>query len=166
MDKKIFIEENNIYYIDYSKALWATNELNSKYNKLPLCDVDFIIESETKIFMIEYKNANIKNAVNPKGFNPASDKKVENIARKFYDSLHYLTLSQKNKPIHFIYIVEYPNSDSVTRAKLRNIIITKLPFNLQKEFHNGVVLIENFDVVDINEWNSNEEYGKYPLLKL
>ena len=64
--------------------------------------------------MVEYKNACLASAKNPEAFHPMEDKKISIITRKFYDSLHYLRLLDKNKPVRYIYILEYPNGDVTT----------------------------------------------------
>lgn len=65
--------------------------------------------------MVEYKNACLASAKNPEAFHPMEDKKISIITRKFYDSLHYLRLLDKTKPVWYIYILEYPNGDVTTR---------------------------------------------------
>ena len=54
---KIFVEENGYYYIDCSKAVWATDEMNTQYHaaKCPLSDVDWIMETKEKLFLVECK---------------------------------------------------------------------------------------------------------------
>lgn len=97
----IFIEENGVYAIDCTNALWATDKMHDDYHEagIHINDVDFLIENESNLFMVEYKNANIVGAVNPAAFNPIEDKKVSIATRKFYDSLHYLKLLNKTKPV-------------------------------------------------------------------
>ena len=94
----IFIEENGVYSIDCTGAVWASDKMNRDYSKagLHINDVDFVIENSTDVFLAEYKNADIPDAVNPGAFNPMEDKKV--------------------------------------------------------------------DVVSIEEWNKDENYGKYPIV--
>ena len=55
---KVFVEENKVYQLDCSKALWATDAVHEVYraNKLGLKDVDFIIEQDEDIILVEYKN--------------------------------------------------------------------------------------------------------------
>lgn len=77
--QNILVEENGCYYIDCSKAIWSTDEINSIYKeaKLHLNDVDFVIETENILILIEYKNANIEQAAKPNAFNPSDNKRVE-----------------------------------------------------------------------------------------
>ncbi|MCI8867899.1 MAG: hypothetical protein HFE61_07125 [Anaerotignum sp.] len=161
----IFIEENGRYRIDCSKAVWATDKMHDEYQRagIHIKDVDFVIETEDYLILLEYKNANIQGAKKPHSFNPEEQKKYLSTTRKFYDSLHFLKLMNKAKPLHFIYVLEYPNGDMVTRKRLREKMKLELPFALQKNIGNGIELINKFDVVSIAEWNSDEEYGKYPL---
>ena len=91
------------------------------------------------------------------------EKKINNIAKKYYDSLHYLALKGKTKPKRYIYICEYPNGDMVTRARLRNLIKPKLPFELQKVMNTGINLIDEFEVLSIDEWNKHDTYKQYPF---
>ena len=37
----------------------------------------------------------------------------KNVVKKFYDSLHYLTLLRKEKPKDFVYVLEYPKGDAL-----------------------------------------------------
>ncbi|MDE7319748.1 MAG: hypothetical protein K2N46_08455 [Lachnospiraceae bacterium] len=163
--KKIFIEENGVYSIDCTNAVWATDQMHEDYQKagIHINDVDFIIENATHIFMVEYKNACIANAENSAAFHPMSDKKILTATRKFYDSLHYLSLLNKNKPVQYIYILEYPNGDATTRKRLRNRLKTELPFALQAHMGNGKKLIEQVNVLSIDEWNTDCIYGNYPI---
>lgn len=161
----IFIEENGVYGIDCSKAVWATDKMHEDYQHagIHIKDVDFVIENDTHILIVEYKNACIANAKNPDKFDPSAEKKIADVTRKFYDTLHYLRLLDKNKPVQYIYILEYPNGDATTRRKLRNRLKAELPFKLQDNIGNGRKLIDRFAVLSINEWNNNETYGNYPM---
>ncbi|WP_216364917.1 hypothetical protein [Paenibacillus sp. BIHB 4019] len=161
----IYIEEKGKYKIDCTSALWATDEIHTDYHSLGLsilCDADFVAETQDHIYLIEYKNANIPEAIaHNSTFNPAESKYIDKVARKFYDSLHYLAAKGKRKPVKYIYIVEYPNAGTTDRKMLRNKIATSLPFALQKGQAN--VLIDDFQVVSIEEWNESEEYSQFPL---
>ena len=162
---KVFIEENGLYCIDCSQAKWATDQMHHEYHHagVHLSDVDFLIEDMDSLFMVEYKNANIKGAANPDTYDPNQEKNYKKLVKKFYDSLHYLNLLHKVKPVQYICVVEYPASDSVTRRRLRNRLKKDLPFQLQENIGKGRKLIEAVDVVSLAEWNENEIYGKYPI---
>lgn len=165
----VLIEENQKYQMDCCKAVSATSEINALYNRLCnsiLSDVDFFIEEEKKFIFIEYKNACIKEAANADAFKPSDDSSIRKIARKFYDSTFYLRLKMKEgtKPLDYVYILEYPKGDSVTRKAIRNKISNYLPFSLQEELSAKKPLIEDFQVLSIAEWN--EKYQDYPLTPL
>ena len=163
MAGSIYVEENGIYQLDCSASLWSTDQVNTLYHTAGtfLCDADFIMETADNVLLIEYKNADVPNAADPGAFNPSSAKKIDNVARKFYDSLHYLALERKTKPVRYVYIVEYPNAGVTDRKMLRNAIANRLPFKMQL----GKVgkLIEDFEVVSISEWNSHRDYFAFPL---
>lgn len=161
----LLIEENGIYGLDCSAAAWATDQINAAYHNagVQLKDVDFVIEDEQNLLVVEYKNANVPGASHPESFNPAADKKIEAVIQKFYDTLHYLRLIGKDRAAKYVYIVEAPSSDSVMRKRLRNRMRQELPFKLQENIGNGKKLIAGVDVVSIQEWNENSDYGKYPL---
>lgn len=162
---KLFIEENGAYSIDCEAAVWATDKMHEDYHNagIHINDVDFLIENSTHILMVEYKNACLANAENPQAFRPLEDKKISIITRKFYDSLHYLRLLDKRKPVQYIYVLEYPNGDATTRKRLRNRLKMELPFSLQENIGNGKTLIERVEVLSIDEWNADDCYGNYPI---
>lgn len=58
----ILIEENGVYGLDVSKAIWASDCMHEEYHAagVCLCDVDFIVETEMKLLLVEYKNALIE----------------------------------------------------------------------------------------------------------
>ncbi|MCM1047942.1 MAG: hypothetical protein NC433_05915 [Clostridiales bacterium] len=170
--EKIFTDENGEYRLDCSRALWATNQMHQVYHdaKVQLSDADFVIEDMETIMVIEYKNANIKKAVDlsykTEPFNPMADSKFHSVIRKFYDSCHYLYLLGKSKPIQYIYVVETANGDATMRKRLRERMKTQLPFALQRNMNTGIKLIEKVDVVNIKEWNEDSTYGKYPFVQI
>ncbi len=167
--KNIFTDENGDYGLEYTNALWASDQMHKDYHnaKVPLSDADFLIEDEKSIMIVEYKNANTKKAKDASfktpSFNPMDDRKFASIVRKFYDSLHYVYLLGKCKPVKYIYVVEIPNGDEIMRKRLRVKMKTLLPFELQEKMNTGITLISKVDVLSIDEWNMHEEYGKYPL---
>ena len=163
---QIFQDENRCFQFDFSSALWATDKLHDIYsrNKVGiLSDVDFIAETKDSLLLVEYKNASIAQAVHPEAFNPFDQKRENKIAFKFYDSWIYLSAMQKNKPVRFIYLLEYPNDDAVMRKRLRARIADLLPFQLQKSADIRVKMIEDFEVLSISEWNAHASYGAFPI---
>ncbi len=162
----IFTEENGVYCINCSKAVWATNGIHAAYHNagLRLSDVDFVIENEDILLLMEYKNANVPNAVQPTSFHPEDEDKINKVSKKYYDSLHYLALLGKNKPKCFVYVVESVYGDAVLRRRVRARLKAKLPFTLQEHLSSGTALIEAVDVLSIEEWNNDPVYGNYPIM--
>ncbi len=158
-------EENGVYCMDCSNAIWATDEVHDKYKAAggSLSDVDFIIETKERLLLVEYKNDSIAGAACPEAFVPESNKKINSVVKKFYDTLHYLNLLGKNKPKEYIYILEYPHGDATSRRFIRNKLVPKLPFKLQEDMPHEVRLIEKIEVMSIAEWNESAEYGGYPI---
>jgi hypothetical protein len=160
----IYTEENGVYQIDCTNAVWSTDQIHTDYQATHhniLSDVDFVIEVEDFIYLVEYKNANIPNADNPEGFKPLTDKHWNKIARKYYDSLHYLNVHSKHKPIKYIYVVEeYPMVGRTERLLLRDKITDWLPFTLQRD--KPAKSISGIEVLSIAEWTAHSEYSKYP----
>lgn len=169
----IFTEENHCYQFDFSKALWATDQLHEIFHQNGvsiLHDVDFIVETSNEIIFLEYKNASIlkarQHANTTKTFNPMADDKLNNIVKKFYDSWIYIKALDKDKPVKYVYILEFPNGDSVTRGAIRNKIVKQLPFTLQKLPEIKINLIDSFHVLDIKEWNKDSFYGQFPIKEI
>ena len=165
---KIFAEEHGVYQIDCSNAVWATDQIHEVYHNagVQLKDSDFLLEDTETLYLVEYKNANVSNAEKPDAFKPEEDKMVNKVVQKFYDSLHYLYLMNKTKPLVYIYVLEYPKGDVITRKRLRNRMKQKLPFELQNNIGQGKRLIEKVDVLSIDEWNAHEKYGAFPITQI
>ena len=167
----VLIEEKKNYGIDCRKAVWASDEIHEAYHAcgLPeiLCDADFIIETTDSILLVEYKNSNVPearaHATSATEYNPFQTDKLNKIVSKYYDSLHYLRLLGKEKPVHYIFVLEYPKGNSTSRKALRNRLKKRLPFSLQDRVGTGRKLIESVNVVNINEWNIDAIYGQFPI---
>lgn len=151
---KIRIEENGRFQFDFS-ALDYVWEFHDIVAKTALSDVDFITETDEEVLFIEYKNANIKNAVNPE----AMLQKIKHetfyhkIARKFYDSLLLFWArngNEKNLPIVYVLIIEHPILDKKLRRQLKLKIEKQLPFRLNDPLIKKQV-ISNFEVMDLKE---------------
>jgi hypothetical protein len=159
-------EENTIYQIDFTAAIWSTDEIHNLFHRACvaiLSDVDFVAETDNNILFIEYKNAKAPGVSKPDAFNPSDERLINKIAIKFYDTYIYINACGHKKGIKYIYILDYPKGDSTTRKLIRNKISKKLPFELQKNEHIRRKIIEEFEVLSIDEWNSHSEYGKYPM---
>lgn len=129
-----------------------------------LKNADFIIETNDELLIVEYKNSLISGAVRPQAFNPTDDKLKDDLARKFYDSLHYLQLRDKMKPKQYIVIIEAAGSDRAMRLRLRDRIIKELPFSLQNNMNTGIRMLDECQVLSIAEWNAHPKYGLYPCI--
>ena len=157
MLNKILTDENNQFKFDFTNCKYVL-ELHELANKMKLNDVDFITEYNDKIIFLEYKNANIKNAVNPNAFvdkiKRDPEKFYKNIAKKYYDSLMMFWSTGGNKdefPIIYVLLVEAPIMDAKIRKQLRIKIGKQLPLNLQED---SIVreMLSKFEVLSIDEW--------------
>lgn len=163
---QIYQDENRQFQFDFSAALWATDKLHDRYSQNQagiLSDVDFIAETADSILLVEYKNANISEAVHPEAFNPFDQRRENKIALKYYDSWIYLCAMRKSKPVKYVYILEYPNDDIVMRKRIRNRIADLLPFKLQTLPEIKVEMIHDFEVLSISEWNEHTQYRVFPI---
>lgn len=164
----IFSDENNKFQFNFSQAIWAINDLKGIYNKKiqsVLSDVDFIAETDNEIIFMEYKNSLIKNANNPKAFDEklTSDDHYIKIAKKYYGSILYTMACKKEKEYKYVYVLESAFAGSTDRKRLRNKIINKLPFELQKDSKVKHKLINDFEVLSIDEWNKDPLYSRFPI---
>lgn len=164
---EIYWEENRYYQIDLRNAKWSL-ELQPLYREydLFLADVDQICEFNGEILLIEYKNAKLpfeKGYRAAENFNPSSDESVAKIVRKFFDSFFYITSYQRKRPVKYIYILEWPKGDIVSRKMLQDKIAKFLPFRFQQQEKLSPLLIEDFRVVSIAEWNAM--YSDMPILR-
>lgn len=157
MVNKILMDENNQYKFDFTNCKYVI-ELHDLANKMKLNDVDFITEYNDNIIFLEYKNANIKGAVNPNAFvdkiKREPEKFYKNIAKKYYDSLMMFWAIGGNKdefPITYVLIIEAPIMDAKIRKQLRIKIGKQLPVNLQED---SIVreMLSKFEVLSIDEW--------------
>jgi len=162
----IYTEENGLYQIDLQLATWSVGNLRDIYKEIGnvLPDVDFIAETEDSIFLIEYKNPEVENVSNPKAFEEKikNGKLYDNLVRKYYGGMFYLLACDKNKPVHFIAILESKLiEDTFLRRRAEASIIARLPFELQKNLDVVNPLISNFRIWSIAEWNEN--FPMFPI---
>lgn len=160
---RIFMDENQTCRFDFTKARWATDQLNAVYHKAKLAllsDVDFLVETEDEFLFVEYKNASHPNVVHSDRFDFKKDKLIYKLVRKFYDSCHFCHAMElgMNKKINYVMILEFPYSDAASRKYVRNRVAALMPFLLQKQNPEMHQLIHGVDVLSIEEWNQ-----KYPL---
>lgn len=160
----IFRDENNTCQFDFSQSLWATDKLNTIYHeaKIALSDVDFLVETMDSLLFIEYKNAKFGKMNRPESFKPSDDRMINKVVKKYYDSMLYLNAIHKgqNKKWIYVYILEYPDGDVVSRGYVRERLANKLLFLLQKQHKFDEKLIHDVVVWTIEEWNRN-----FPNLK-
>lgn len=154
---EIFTDENQTCRIDFTNAVWATDQLNSIFSVVKdsiLSDVDFIVEETNSIFFIEVKNSNFLGVDKPKDFNPLHSDLIRVLARKYFDSFHYIRGLGKTSVKQKIYIclIETPLGDSVMRGALRNRLKERLPFKLQKNFLEK--MIDDVLVLSFDEWRN------------
>lgn len=167
--ENIFTDENQSWEFDFSKAIWATDMLNEKYKVVKdsvLHDVDFIVEDSKTILFVECKNANFKGVNNAKAFKPMEPVKIRDVARKYYDSIHFVKGigKGKNKQFVFTYVVEERNGYITERKAIRNRLKDRLPFRLQKKCEFTRNLIDKIEVLCLEEWN--HQYPYYPARRL
>lgn len=155
----IFKDENNTCQFDFSQSLWATDRLNTIYHdaKISLSDVDFLVETVDSLLFIEYKNAKFGDISHPEAFKPSDDKVINKVVRKYYDSMTYINAIHKgqDKKWIYVYILEYPSGDVVSRGYVRERLASKLPFLLQKQNDFNEKLIHDVVVLSVDEWNRN-----------
>ena len=155
---EVYWEENHDYRIDLRKAELSVElqPLYREYN-LSLADVDWICEFNGTILLIEYKNAKLpfeRGFRVAENFNPYSDDRVANVVRKFFDSFFYIEAYKRKRPVKYIYILEWPKGDVVSRKMLQDKIAKFLPFRFQQQEKLSPLLIEDFRVVSLDEWNT------------
>ena len=163
---QIFGDENHSCKIDFSAALWATDSIHDIFHAAGLFilrDVDFVAETENELLLVEYKNANLPQASHPEAFRPMEDKRINNVALKYFNSLQLLQAMHRGlaKKKHYVYILECSNGDIVLRKHVRELLAARLPFALQKQVAMPETMIDSIEVLSIDEWN--ERYGLFPL---
>lgn len=170
---RIFTDECNAQtlpslQIDFSAAIWAINNLNDIFHQagIPLNDVDFIAETDREIIFIECKNANRIDAAKPDKFCPTKPDKIENIARKYFDSLNFCRFSNwgVDKRKIYCYLIEAKAGSLSQRNQIRNLLYRKLPFNLQAQNQFPINMIDDLQVLSFDEWN--QMYPQFKLTRL
>lgn len=158
MTDKIFLDENQHYRFDFSNSD-NVYTLHDAFIGTILSDVDFIVEKDGQILFIEYKNANIADAVAPEILfqKIKTDNFYTKIARKFYDSLLYYRSCSDDKEIkkiRYVLLIEHREIDSVLRKLLTTKIIKKLPFILNEREEIKSSFIDEFFVLNLEEWSN------------
>lgn len=137
---KIFYDENKNYSFDFTDAVQVFEPHELAQKTTILADVDFVLDTNSKIILLEYKNAGGKQVSRPEVFRQkiSGSKFYENISKKFYSTLFILWACNKNdkeKDIDYILLIEHPEIDGKIRKKLRNKIIKQLPFGLYQKMN-------------------------------
>ena len=161
---QIFRDENHSCEIDFSSAPWATDQLHYIFHNGKITfwhDVDFVVETNDELLLVEYKNSNLPNACN--SFNPLEDKKLDSVVRKYYGSSYYLQAVRQveHKKKKFVYILEHKNGDSVMRKMVRDRLSVRLLFRLQIQEQLPGKWINSLEVLSVVEWN--KKYPQFPL---
>ena len=167
--ERTFKDENESCSFSFQSAIWATDQLNDIFHNAKLSilkDVDFVVETEENLIFIEYKNSNHIDVTNPAAFNPRENKKIIDVARKYYDSLNFIRAlgKGKNKKKIYVYIVEVPNGDKALRGHLRDLLCNQLPFLLSDQNELQENMIDLVQVLSIDEWN--KFYKDFPAKRL
>lgn len=165
----IFTDENKTWQFDFSSAIWATDQLHDIFQCVKdgvLCDVDFVVEDEYNLYFIECKNSNFAGVTKPDAHKMNNGEIWRKLARKYWDSLHYIQRIKQNKSKNKIYvcIIESRSGGTTDRKKLRLKLRDRLPFNLQIREEFDGKLISDVEVVNLDEWN--EKYKNFPALRL
>ena len=116
--------------------------------------------------MIEYKNTIIENAINPDAFDEKlrSKKFYQSMTRKYYGSMFYILACDKNKPVHFVGIIESKlMDDSFTRKRIESSIKARLPFDQHKHSNTPKLIVNTFKIYSVSEWN--ETFPMFPLTR-
>ena len=152
----IYVDENKKYQIDLSAADWSTERLHDLYKTIgnELSDVDWIAETDSEVFLIEYKNTSFA------GKN-GKDEFYMKMWKKYYGSAFFMLSRKNEKPLNFVCVVEPAIMDSVQRKRATATIKKRLPFVLQGDADIFVPLIKDCYVLSIDEWNT--EYPNFPL---
>ena len=110
------------------------------------------------------KNSNFKEAKNK--FNPHETEKIISVARKYYDSLVYIRslIEDRSKKKIYIYLLESRNGDTTLRKSVRNRLKDRLPCKLQKNDRLYETMIDDFDVINLDEWN--KRFKQFPAQRL
>lgn len=169
----VFTDENNNHKIDLSAATWSYNEMHEDYELVGsvLKDADWLAQDDDGILLIEYKNYKERTGKEFREYatGTKSEALADEIAKKFYDSLHLLVfkgISCTKTKIRYVFIVEHRIADPVMKKRMRNKISEKLPFRLQAKFGLTVIDKADFKVLSVDEWNNSPQYSVYPITSI
>lgn len=164
-NNRIFQEGD--YQIDCSNAIFASNGMRDYYQqaifaKYQLSDVDWVIEDDKYIYLVEYKNSNVKNAVDM-----SIEDKIESLSKKFHHSLLFLFAIGANKQVKCISILNSQKDDAKSRQIVRNILLNKLPITMKRILPREEKIINDVIVFSIDDWDNHDYFGKkYPISQI
>lgn len=167
-DTKVLYDENRKIRFDFSKALniFEPHELASMYSDY-ITDVDFVIEENQRFICLEYKNANIQNAANPKalGIKLSGEEFWKKAAKKFYGTLFLIWACDRNpaeKLIQYVLLMEVnPGMDYALKKRFTAKMMKQLPFDYGNRDEIKREVIDSFMIVDLAEWET--AYPQYPV---
>lgn len=183
-DNKIFEDENHFCRIDFSASLWATTDLTGLYGNAKLTNLlssvdsvvetaksksnkpqmPTVVESEDMLLLMEYKKfGDDRSDCEALTNKQKQDLRLTQVAKKYYDSLHYAIAMRQNVGSRKIYvwILESPNGDAFLRNQIREKLRKKLPFLLQKQNNFHEPLIDELHVISIREWS--QMFKQFPI---
>ena len=154
---KIFIESG--YSFDFSSSLHSySGDINKKDN---LSSVDFAIETENNVFLIEVKNQDNKNSTKKSKEQFLKDLKNElypyKISTKFTNMLmrKWIIGDFYQKPIIFVFILEFQALSPDIRRRMGKRIFDLLPFSLNKNLQNCREQFKIFEILSIDEFTKS-----------
>ena len=153
------------YTFDFSDSLDAFKANCISFHDLSA--VDFVVETENKVLLIEIKNPDNKKATKEsreKFFNDLeNDFYPYKIGAKFTNMLlrKWVAGSFYNKPIIFIFILEFKNLNPGERRRLEERISQRLPFSLNNPDFKAKEVLEDFELLSIEEFC--EKYPQFSV---
>ena len=151
---KIFTESD--YNFDFTNSLNSYKADIIQYHDLSA--VDFVVETEDKVFLIEVKNPDCIQATmqnREEFFNDLkSDLFPYKAGAKFTNMLlrKWVTGDFYGKPITFVFVLEFKKLPNNMRRKLKEKIFNRLPFSLNKPSFKGKEKLEKFELLSIEEF--------------
>ncbi len=169
-ERKIYIDENGKSQFDFTKAqsVFEPHALANTYGEF-LSDVDFVIEEDNQIVLMEYKNACVPETANPEALyqkvQSNNEKFWKKIAKKFYGTMFLVWATGRNvndKKVKYVLLIETtPLIDSVLRMRLKEKMMSLLPFKYKQEGEIKREVISEFEIMDLSKWR--KEYPDYKI---
>lgn len=167
-NSKILQDENGKMQFDFSNAMnvFEPHELANLYSEY-LSDVDFVLEEKEKLICLEYKNGSVENADNPEAFKHkiGGEEFWHKIAKKFYGTMFLVWACNRNpsdKPVQYVLLMESnPSMDAALKKRFVMKMMRQLPFKYNAKSEIQRKVIDEFYLVDLNEWK--EKYPQYPI---